>query len=121
MAGPSPPPDGAPSATTVAAGAPPLRLVALALVVALRLIGLVLARDLPDIVRRTVGGAGLVISGVALAGSCRYRYHRTQGRRQRAWLLFGCAAIGAAAGNLWVTITDLVGADRLRVVGDLLL
>ncbi len=121
MAGPSRPQDGAPSATTVAAGAPQLRLVALAIVVALGLIGLVLASDLPDVVRRTVGGAGLVLSGVALAGSCRYRYHRTQGRRQRAWLLFGSAAIGAAAGNLWVTITDLVGADELRVVGDLLL
>ena len=35
--------------------------------------------------------------------------------------MFGCAALGAAAGNLWVTITDLVDADGLRVVGDLLL
>ena len=121
MAGLSRPQDGAPRATTVATGAPQLRLVALAIVVALGLIGLVLASDLPDVVRRTVGGAGLVISGVALAGSCRYRYHRSTGRRQRAWLLFGCAALGAAAGNLWVTITDLVDADALRVVGDLLL
>jgi PAS domain S-box-containing protein len=120
MAGPSRPQDGAPRATTVASGAP-LRLVALAIVVALGLIGLVLASDLPDVVRRTVGGAGLVISGIALAGSCRYRYHRSTGRRQQAWLLFGCAALGAAAGNLWVTITDLVDAAELRVVGDLLL
>ena len=36
-------------------------------------------------------------------------------------MLFGCAALGAAAGNLWVTVTDLVDADALRVVGDLLL
>ncbi|HYI53293.1 MAG TPA: ATP-binding protein [Microlunatus sp.] len=121
MAGLSRPQDGAPRATTVATGAPQLRLVAVAIVVALGLIGLVLASDLPDVVRRTVGGAGLVISGVALAGSCRYRYHRSTGRRQQAWLLFGCAALGAAAGNLWVTITDLVDADALRVVGDLLL
>ena len=121
MAGLSRPQDGAPRATTVATGGPPLRLVVLAIVVGLGLIGLVLASGLPDIVRRTVGGAALVISGVALAGSCRYRYHRSTGRRQQAWLLFGCAALGAAAGNLWVTVTDLVDADALRVVGDLLL
>ncbi|HEY5784681.1 MAG TPA: ATP-binding protein [Microlunatus sp.] len=94
---------------------------ALAIVAALGLIGVVLASGLPDVVRRTVGGAGLVLSGVALAGSCRYRYHRSTGRRKQAWLLFGGSALGAAAGNLWVTITDLVDADALRVVGDLLL
>ena len=121
MAGLSRPRDGDPSATTVATGSPQLRLVAVAIVLALGLIGVVLASGLPDVVRRTVGGAGLVISGVALAGSCRYRYRRSTGRRQQAWLMFGCAALGAAAGNLWVTITDLVDADALRVVGDLLL
>jgi len=121
MAGLSRPQDGAPRATTVAPGAPQLRLVAVAIVMALGVIGLVLASDLPDVVRRTVGGAGLVLSGIALAGSCRYRYHRSTGRRQQAWLLFGCAALGAAAGNLWVTVTDLVDAGPLRVVGDLLL
>ena len=98
-----------------------LRLVVLAVVVALGLIGLVLASGLPAVVRLTVGGAGLVIGGVALAGSCRYRYHRSVGRRQRAWLFFGCAALGAAAGNLWVMVTDLVHADALRIVGDLLM
>ena len=121
MAGLSRPQDGAPRATTVATGAQRLRLVVLAIVVALGLIGLVLASGLPDVVRRTVGGAGLVISGVALAGSCRYRYHRSAGARQQAWLLFGCAALGTAVGNLWVTVTDLVNADALSVVGDVLL
>ena len=121
MAGLSRSRDGAPSATTVATGLPRLRLVVLALVVALGLIGLVLASGLPAVVRLTVGGAGLVIGGVALAGSCRYRYHRSVGRRQRAWMLFGWAALGAAAGNLWVTVTDLVHADAVRIVGDLVM
>ncbi|MET1006789.1 MAG: hypothetical protein ABWX96_14670, partial [Propionibacteriaceae bacterium] len=121
MAGLSRSRDGAPSATTVATGVPRLRLVVLALAVVLGLIGLVLASGLPAVVRLTVGGAGLVIGGVGLAASCRYRYRRSVGPRQRAWLLFGCAALGAAAGNLWVAVAHLVHADALRIVGDLLM
>ncbi|HEY5981219.1 MAG TPA: ATP-binding protein [Microlunatus sp.] len=122
MAGLSRPQDGAPTATTVATTAGPrLRIFALAIVLALGLIGLVLASGLPVVVRVMVGGVALVLSGIALAGACRYRYHRSAGRRRRAWLLFGCTALGAAAGNLWVTITELVDPGGPHVVGDLLL
>ena len=128
MAGPSRPHDGAATtardadaaALLAAHGEPPFRTIAVAAVVVLGLIGLVLASDLPEGVRRSVGGAGLVLSELALAASCRYRFRRSAGRRRRAWLLFGWAALGAAARNLWLTLTELRGGFRLPLVGDAL-
>ncbi|MDN5761207.1 MAG: ATP-binding protein [Microlunatus sp.] len=117
MAGPSSTQDQNPPPTT----AQPSRLVVLVVVVVVGLIGLVLASDLPGPIRQVTSGAGLVAGGVALAGACRGRYVRSSGRQRPAWLLFGCAALAAAAGNLAVTVGYLADWTELRAVGRLLL
>lgn len=117
MSGSPRPEDSAPAHTSTA----PSRLVLLAAVIILGIIGLVLSSELPAVIRRTVGGLALVISGVALALACRYRYLRSTGRRRRSWLLLCCASLMAAAGNLWVTVSDFVGAPHWRLGGDLVL
>ncbi len=127
MAGPFRPQDGAATTAvdtdppTVATPAPRVRAITVATVVVVGLIGLVLAADLPAGLRRTVGGTGLVVSGLALAAACRYRYRRSTGRRRRAWLLFTVAAVAAAGGNLWLTLTEPYDGGRVRMVGDALL
>ena len=99
----------------------PVRAVVLTAVLVFGALAVVLASDLPAGLRQTVGGVGLVLSGLALAASCRYRFRHSEGRRRRAWLLFGWAAVAAATGNLWLTLTELGGGFRLAVVGDALL
>ena len=129
MAGASQPQDGA--ATTAlddaverpagAADRLPLRTAALVVVVLVAALTLVLVSGLPAGLRQLVGGAGLVLGGLTLAAACQSRFRRSEGRRRRAWLMFGGAAVSAATGNLWLTVTELGGAFGLLALGDGLL
>lgn len=107
--------------STPQTGRPPFRTIALITLALLAAIGLVLASDLPADIRQITGGAGLVLGGLVLAAACHDRCRRSEGRRRRAWLLFGGAAVSAATGNLWLTLAELAGTSGLLAVGDGLL
>ncbi|HEU5485038.1 MAG TPA: PAS domain-containing protein, partial [Microlunatus sp.] len=99
----------------------PPRAVLLAAVVIVGLVGLVLASDLPQPVRRLTSGAALVVSGGALTWACLVRSRRSAGRRSPAWALFGLAALSSALGNLWLTVVDVADLTGARPVGDALI
>jgi PAS domain S-box-containing protein len=96
----------------------PPRVVVVATVVFLGLVGLALASPLPEPVLRLVSGTALVASGLALAAACLARSRRFPGRRRRAWGLFAAAALTAALGNVWLTVADLAPPSRLQRIGD---
>jgi len=96
----------------------PPRAVLLAAVIVVGLVGLLLAGDLPQPVRRSVSGVALVASGLAVTAACLIRSRRSAGRRRAAWALFGAAALAAALGNIWLTVVDLAALPSLRRVGD---
>jgi PAS domain S-box-containing protein len=77
---------------------------AIAAAVGVMIVGLVLVSNLPQSVQHLVSSVALVLSGLALAAVCRYRFHRNSGRRRRAWLLFSLAALCGALGNAWVSL-----------------
>lgn len=82
-----------------------------ALVVAV--FGFVLLSDLPAELKRVVSGVGLVVGGLAVAISCRYRYLRTDGPRRRAWLFFCAASVLAASSNLVLLLGPQYDDDLL--------
>lgn len=95
--------------------------VVLGAVIAVGLIGLVLASGLPEPVRRGTAGAALVVSGLAVTTACLLRSRRSTGRHRHAWVLFAAAALLAALGNVWLTVADLAGFTGLRRMGDSLI
>jgi PAS domain S-box-containing protein len=68
--------------------------------------GVLLTSDLPDEVRRVIGGSGIVGSGLSVAASCVLQIRRTDGRRRRAWMLIASACSVAAIGNAMLTVVD---------------
>jgi PAS domain S-box-containing protein len=113
-------PDRAETALAAEHEGPP-RAVLLAAVVVVGLIGLVLASDLPQPLRRVTSGVALVTSGLALTAACLVRSRRSAGRRRRAWALFGLAALASALGNVWLTVVDLAELSSARRIGDALI
>ena len=70
--------------------------------------GLLLQPSVPEDVRVTASGLGLVMGGLLTAIGSSVAASRSAGLRRRAWLCFLAASIIALTGNIWGTLT---GAD----------
>ena len=73
-------------------------------VLVVALFAVLLLSDLPFNIKHLISGIGLAAAGLAAAMSFAHRYRRTTGRRRRAWLCFGVAALLATLSNLLLLI-----------------
>lgn len=98
--------------------ASPPRWVWVVAVLAIGLIGVVLASGLPEPVRRFTSGLALVTSGSAVSLACLVRSRRSIGRRRQAWTLFTGASLVGVLGNAWLTFVDLADLTHLVWIGN---